>query len=332
MSEGNPPLVTVVIPVYNGTNYLREAIESALTQTYQNTEVIVVNDGSTDDGGTRNIALSYGERIRYFEKKNGGVASAINYGICQAKGSYIAWLSHDDCFLPEKLASQVYLLQEFKQFSACYTDYYVIDAAGNTISEIETPWYPQGQALRALFGNMYISGSTMLIDRTCFDKVGLFSEELKYTQDGEMWLRLIRNFDIGRLPEKLIKQRSHSEQGSVRLKNSHRDETKSLFRRVFDEWGVAAIFPEYAKYMDNPKMNARAHTWLGDTMAFHRGFFDLADEQYRKSTKLWPSLRNPARLKIIFGSRLFFFPKRLYYYFMFRMFSSRFPTIIFHDK
>jgi cellulose synthase/poly-beta-1,6-N-acetylglucosamine synthase-like glycosyltransferase len=75
-----PSLVSLIIPVYNGSNYLREAIESALAQTYPCCEVIVINDGSTDQGATEAIALSYGERIRYFSKANGGVASAFFHG------------------------------------------------------------------------------------------------------------------------------------------------------------------------------------------------------------------------------------------------------------
>ena len=75
------PLVSIVIPVYKGATYMRIAIDSALAQTYLNTEVIVVNDGSPDDGETEKIALSYGDKIRYFTKPNGGCASALNFGI-----------------------------------------------------------------------------------------------------------------------------------------------------------------------------------------------------------------------------------------------------------
>ena len=78
---GSKPLVSIVIPVYNGSNYMREAIDSALAQTYENVEIIVVNDGSTDDGETDRIARSYGDKIRYFAKDNGGVSSALNKGI-----------------------------------------------------------------------------------------------------------------------------------------------------------------------------------------------------------------------------------------------------------
>ena len=78
------PLVSIVIPVYNGANYMREAIDSALAQTYKNIEVIVVNDGSTDN--TDEIAKSYGDKIRYFKKENGGVATALNLGIREMRG------------------------------------------------------------------------------------------------------------------------------------------------------------------------------------------------------------------------------------------------------
>jgi glycosyltransferase involved in cell wall biosynthesis len=327
MPDKNNPLVSVIIPVFNGTNYLREAVDTVLSQTYTNYEIIVVDDGSTD--GTWEIIQSYEARIRGIHKENGGVASALNQGIREAKGDYIAWLSHDDLFLPEKLERQVNFLREFKHFKACYTDYYLTDANGKILSEIKTPWYPREQAIRALFGDMYISGSTMLIDRSCFDQVGLFSESLRYTQDAEMWLRLIRHIDIGRLPEKLMKQRTHPGQGSVGLKPAQREEIKNLYRRIFNEWGITVIFPEITELADNPEAIARTHTWFGDTMAFHRGFYDIADEYYEKSKVLWPSWRNAARLKSFFGSRCIIFPKRLYHYLCWRMFASRFPTIAF---
>ena len=99
------PLVSIVIPVYNGSNYMREAVDSALAQTYEHLEVIVVNDGSTDD--TEQIALSYGERIRYFRKENGGVSSALNLGISKMKGAYFSWLSHDDIYSPTKVSDAI---------------------------------------------------------------------------------------------------------------------------------------------------------------------------------------------------------------------------------
>ena len=100
------PRVSIIIPVYNGANYLKEAIDCALNQSYQNLEVIVVNDGSCDEGATRSVALSYGDRIRYFEKENGGVSSALNLGIREMRGEYFSWLSHDDKYEKDKLQTR----------------------------------------------------------------------------------------------------------------------------------------------------------------------------------------------------------------------------------
>lgn len=101
------PLVSIVIPVYNGSNYLSEAIDSALSQTYENVEIIVVNDGSPDNGKTEEIAFSYGDKIRYFKKENGGSSSALNFGIKQMHGEWFSWLSHDDLYYPEKIEKQI---------------------------------------------------------------------------------------------------------------------------------------------------------------------------------------------------------------------------------
>ena len=97
------PLVSIVIPAYNASNYLADSINSALAQTYKNIEIIVVNDGSKDNGATRTVAESFGDKIHYFEKENGGSSSALNYGIKQMKGEWFSWLSHDDLYYPKKI-------------------------------------------------------------------------------------------------------------------------------------------------------------------------------------------------------------------------------------
>ena len=103
------PLVSIIIPLYNGSNYIEQAIQCALQQDYENTEILIINDGSTDQGLGRDICLKYSDRIRYFEKPNGGCASALNYGIRNAKGQFISWLSHDDLYQPNKISYQVSL-------------------------------------------------------------------------------------------------------------------------------------------------------------------------------------------------------------------------------
>ena len=132
----NSPLVSIVIPVYNGANFLKEAIESALAQTYANIEILVVNDGSTDEGKTRNIALSYGDKIRYFEKVNGGVSSALNLGIKEMKGEYFSWLSHDDVYFPKKIETQIKFLEDNQlPMAITYTDFCCINNSSEITSE-----------------------------------------------------------------------------------------------------------------------------------------------------------------------------------------------------
>lgn len=106
------PVVSIIIPVYNGSNYLAEAIESALAQTYRPLEIIVVNDGSRDDGASERVAKSYGDKIRYFPKNNGGVSSALNVGIKNMQGEWFSWLSHDDLYYPDKIKRQIQEINE----------------------------------------------------------------------------------------------------------------------------------------------------------------------------------------------------------------------------
>jgi glycosyltransferase involved in cell wall biosynthesis len=289
-------LVSVIIPVFNGEKYLRASIESVLAQSIDDYELIVVDDGSTD--GSPEIALTYGSRVSYVRKPNGGVASALNLGIREAKGRYISWLSHDDMFLPDKLEKQLAFLMQFKEYKACYTDYQIIDGAGNVIRTVQTPWYPKPDVFRALFAGMYINGSSMLIERTVFRKVGFFDESRLYSQDSDMWFRMLRHFDIGRVPEALLQWRSHPTQGSRSTEVFLRD-AQVMYRSAFETLGIATFFPHLADRADDPKTVAWANTWLGDTMAAYRSWFGFAAEQYRRSLEIWPSIRNPARLKML---------------------------------
>ena len=129
------PLVSIIIPVYNGAAYMREAIDSALAQTYQNCEVIVVNDGSCDDGETEEIARSYGDKIRYFCKENGGVSTALNFGIAQMRGEYFSWLSHDDTYTAEKIERQVEVLQNFGRENIVICETEKMDKDGKLFNE-----------------------------------------------------------------------------------------------------------------------------------------------------------------------------------------------------
>lgn len=195
------PLVSIVIPVYNGANYIKEAIDSALCQNYKNIEIIVVNDGSTDGGETERVVKSYGSRIIYFSKPNGGVSSALNYGIQKMNGSYFSWLSHDDRYYPNKISDQVDLLNKYGDTSAIvFTENDQIDKESkhlnNSSNKCRIPTnqiIPWDYALEILILRGSLYGCSLLIPKEVFTQCGLFDEGLRYSQDYLMWLKMFLN-------------------------------------------------------------------------------------------------------------------------------------------
>lgn len=191
------PLVSIIIPVYNGSNYLREAIDSALAQTYANIEVIVVNDGSNDDGATEKIALSYGDAITYLKKENGGVSSALNAGIRAMHGAYFSWLSHDDKYLPDKIQSQMMTLSRYNDDSLlALCGAKLIDEYSCDLPHLKHPSYDEErllswqEALKDVIESGSYCGCALLIPKSALEKAGLFDERLRFSQDFLMWMEL----------------------------------------------------------------------------------------------------------------------------------------------
>lgn len=224
------PKVSIVIPVCNGSDYLRSAIESALNQTYKNIEVIVVNDGSNDEGKTEAIANSYGQRIRYLYKENGGVASALNVGIRNMAGEYFSWLSHDDVYYPNKLEEQINYLQIMNRNDIIiYSDYELIDKNSTLIRDVRLKKIDPRKMPAALLKKSFINGCTLLIPSICFDNEMPFKENLKSTQDYDLWFRLSLSYDFVHLNRILIRSRQHSKQASRTLRKSHKKECNEFF-------------------------------------------------------------------------------------------------------
>lgn len=213
------PLVSIVIPVYNGANFMREAIDSALAQTYGNIEVIVVNDGSCDNGQTDFIARSYGNHIRYFTKPNGGVSSALNFGIRQMRGEYFSWLSHDDVYELNKIEKQVEQLtiKSERTLICCQCTY--IDEQSRRMngyfprSGFRSRLYDWKEALYAMLEKATINGCCLLIPKEAFEICGGFDESLRFCQDVFMWYRLfLAGYALCYSEENLVKSRVHRNQ------------------------------------------------------------------------------------------------------------------------
>lgn len=257
------PLVSIVIPVYNGSDYMREAIDSALAQTYGNIEVIVVNDGSTDGGKTDAIAHAYGDDIRYFFKENGGVATALNMGIEKMRGEYFSWLSHDDVYLPDKVSKQIQsLVMENNPNAIVFCDYSTIDAGGRLLKEyrLRKTACKSMKCFLATDIQTGLHGCSLLVPKLFFDTYGVFCNNLKCTQDYDLWLRFTECCDFIHTPEVLVYSRQHSGQGSktmrgmclaeadLLLSNAVASLTKTDFINLAGEDSLKYFFEAYESY------------------------------------------------------------------------------------
>lgn len=210
-STNTPCILSIIIPVYNGSNYLSKAINSILEQKndFPSLEIIVVNDGSKDDFATKNVAESFGDQIRYYEKKNGGVSTALNFGIEKMNGNYFSWLSHDDYFLPGRFAAIRDRIGDLGQYQILAHDYRLVDENEQKIRDVVD--------LRSAFQShpyynlkgCYLCGCALIIPKGLFEKIGKFRVDLKFTQDLEMWSRLGKFAELIYVPLVLTSMRVH---------------------------------------------------------------------------------------------------------------------------
>ena len=241
------PKVSIIIPVYNGEQYVSEAIDSALAQTYKNIEILVVNDGSKDK--TDEIVKSYGKKVKYIKKPNGGVASALNVAIKEMSGEYFSWLSHDDLYLPTIIEKQVKALSEVKNKNtiiACNVD--VVSYSLQLIQHNKIPdSAKKSMACYLAFDqSVGLNGCALLIPKKLFDKHGLFDEKLKVTQDYDMWFRFALEEEFLVIDDNLVLSRQHENQGSKTMKEVNY-EVDNLHSRFINKIKVE----EFLNFIDN---------------------------------------------------------------------------------
>ncbi|MBX3012079.1 MAG: glycosyltransferase [Caldilineaceae bacterium] len=206
------PLVSVIIPTYNRADLIQKTLDSVLAQTYPQIELIVVDDGSTDN--TEQVVGEYDNgSVQYIRKANGGEASARNWGIRAAKGKYIACLDSDDLWQPLKLAHQVAALEQ-SQAAWVYCDAELFDGAtGKVIGLYSQQHYPyQGSIAPKLLLDDFIACPSPLIRRDVFERVGYFNESniLRMRSDWEMWLRIAACYSVVYLSQALARYRVHA--------------------------------------------------------------------------------------------------------------------------
>jgi len=204
-SKSGDPIVSVIIPIYNRAHVLARAIQSVLDQTYQDFEIIVVDDGSTDN--TEEIVKSFNDpRIRYIRhEENKGAAAARNTGIKAAKGEFIAFQDSDDKWLPEKLEKQMKVFENAPaKVGVVYTGFWRIE--NNKKIYIPFSWLTQkeGNIHKELLKENFIGTPAALVRKECFEKAGMFDEKLPRLQDWELVIRLSKYYNFKCIDEPLL--------------------------------------------------------------------------------------------------------------------------------
>ena len=248
------PLVSVVIPTYNNARFVVEAVESVLAQTYDRYEVIAVDDGSTDD--TLERLSRFGPPVRTLSQENQGPPFARNTGIRAGTGELVAFLDSDDLWLPDKLERSVAALTADPEAGVVYTNFRMHELETGLRYQVPT-YRMSGRMAQNLFRECRgVSTSTIVCRRECFDKVGLFDEELFRAQDWDLFIRLAEAFPFRFVPEVLTERRLHAASLSIR----HRDLYREYNLRVIEK--AAARRPDLYGPL-KPDALARAYCRFG---------------------------------------------------------------------
>lgn len=190
------PLVSVVIATYNCAEYLGQAIDSVLGQTYRNLEVHVVDDGSTDDTPAVLSRYASDPRVCCHEQPNAGQTRAKNRGIVASRGAFVAFCDADDLWLPGKLAAQIPAFAGNERIGVVYSREAPISPTGERLQPTRRTPYVSGRITEALFNSNVVPFGTAVVRRSCFEKMGVFDERYLMGIDWELWLRLSVRYEF----------------------------------------------------------------------------------------------------------------------------------------
>jgi len=263
MESGRMPLVSVVIPAYNSAHFISDAIRTVLNQTYRYYEVIVIDDGSSDE--TAEILKSFAGQIRYMHQGNRGAAAARNAGIKIATGDYICFLDADDLWNPAKLERQVGFMAAHGEVALLFTD--AEEWEGDEIQKASVLAGSMFQAqlltaapIRDAFGKLvvqnFIPTSSVMIRRECLMRAGLFDEDLPNAEDRDLWLRVAADCEIACLPLVLAVWRGHGSNISKRTELALRSRIRMWERN-------RSRFPELATTATYQRLFAVTYLELG---------------------------------------------------------------------
>jgi glycosyltransferase involved in cell wall biosynthesis len=284
------PRVSVIIPTYNREKLVREAIQSVLRQTYTDFELIVVDDGSTDN--TKVVVDRFNDpRISYVYQENRGVSAARNTGINISQAEYIAFLDSDDLYLEAALEKSVNSLESHKQVGFSYGQCYVMREDGETVYRIrKSPFHNYStvinsiEQVRELLSDAVITTSTLTARRSCLEKINGFNEDLWFAEDYHFFIRLAKRYPSFYIAEPLIFRRLHRNQLSGSLKPGKEKAFLLILEEVFND-------PDISPHCADLKGKAHSYfysSWMAGSV--YRSNKKLARRYLRKSIRFYPKV------------------------------------------
>lgn len=286
------PKITVIMPVLNGEKYIGLAIESILAQTFNDYELIVVDDGSTDSTCERLKAFAPRMNLKViYHSVTMGIPRSINDGLREAAGEFIAFLDHDDEWFPEFLETQIQHLNTHPKTGMVHSDFQTIDGMSNvleaSVAAARNRTRPSGYIFGQLFLDNFIVGNSVLIRKECFDRTGLFDETIRWA-DYHMWLRIARTCEVDYVPRVLTKYRQHAGQ-NTRALPSEDPLGNSVGQATIRS--ILALYPEIRRELGGRTIRRRMAGMYFD-MAFIWYSHDLFRNTricLRRAILLWPA-------------------------------------------
>jgi len=248
-------LISVIVPTYNRSAFLHRALRSIEKQSYAPCEVIVIDDGSSDN--TQSLVKTEFPKITYLYQQNLGVSKARNIGILNAKGQWLAFLDSDDEWLPEKLSKQLALIAKDSSIRICHTEEIWV-RHGKRVNPMKKHAKSGGWIFHSCLPLCVISPSSVIIHRSIFEKIGVFDETLPACEDYDLWLRITSSYPVSFINEPLIiKYGGHADQLSQKHWGMDRFRIKAL-KKILDQGGLKTADEVAARSM----LVKKAHIYL----------------------------------------------------------------------
>ncbi len=285
--EAQPmPKVSIVIPTYNRGHLLPECIKSVLAQSFRDFEIIVIDDGSTDN--TPEIVSAF--PVKYFRQENRGPASARNRGIELSCGEYIAFLDSDDVLLKDALEKGVDVLDKHPEVGFSYGQVCMVDENGH-IYRVRKSIYQDGSAIvdckeqiRELLFDCRVTTSAAMMRRQCLDEVGGFHEELRNSHDRHLFIRMAKRFPVAYIAEPLVNYRVHANQ-------IHKQADPKMLERAF-LLSLQEVFedPDLAPHFQRWKSQAYSYSYRRIAGCAYDNDMGLARHYLRRALRVYPQV------------------------------------------